>query len=447
MTAPKSKGKKLSRRQFLRLAATATAVGPFFTFPDRALASQKTLTIAKWAHFLPSYDTWFESVFAQTWGKQHDIKVIVDHIPAEQIGARATAEVAARKGHDLFMFPWPPAEFQKHAVDHTEIYQSVAAKHGSIPLIAYKSTFNLKTKEHFAFADSWIPSPLHYFQDCWSEANMPLGPVHYGSLRTGGQRVRTKLGIPCGLALTSTLEGNITLHTILYAFRGQILDQDGNVTINENAFTMDALKFVKALNQDAGTPDLLTWGPADNVRAMLARKTSCTTNAISLLRTAEKENPELAGKIRLQPPLLGPYGVTAFPHATNCSVVWKFAKNQEGAKLFLSDLVDKSDVIYEKSLGCNFPTYAKTVPNLIVRLEHDSQGSPPSKYKELKDALHWTPNLGAPGFANPVWMEVFNTSVVPRMFASVVRGDLSAADAARAAETEVKRISQKWNQA
>src|SRR6266699_2852482 len=429
MTAAKSKGKKVSRRQFLRLAVTATAVGPFFTFPDRALASQKTLTIAKWAHFLPSYDTWFESVLAQTWGKQHDIKVTVDHIPVEQIGARA------------------PAEFQKHAVDHTEIYQSVAAKYGSIPLIAYKSTFNLKTKEHFAFADSWIPSPLHYFQDCWSEANMPLGPVHYGSLRSGGQRLRAKLGIPCGLALTSTLEGNITLHTILYAFRGQILDQNGNVAINKNAFTVDALKFVKALNQDAGTPDLLTWGPADNVRAMLAHKTSCTTNAISLLRAAEKENPELAGKIRLQPPLLGPYGVTAFPHATNCSAVWKFAKNQEGAKLFLSDLVDKSDAIYEKSLGCNFPTYAKTVPNLIVRLEHDSQGSPPSKYKELKDALHWTPNLGAPGFANPVWMEVFNTSLVPRMFASVVRGDLSAADAARAAETEVKRISQKWNQA
>ena len=97
MTAPKSKGKKVSRRHFLRLAATATTVGPFFTFPDRALASQKTLTIAKWAHFLPSYDTWFESVFAQTWGKQHDIKVIVDHIPAEQIGARGTAAVAARK--------------------------------------------------------------------------------------------------------------------------------------------------------------------------------------------------------------------------------------------------------------------------------------------------------------------------------------------------------------
>jgi len=446
-TAPMTYPKKVSRRHFLRLAATATAVGPFFTFPNRTLAGQKTLKIAKWAHFLPSYDAWFESVLAPAWGKQHDIRVVVDHIPAEQIGGRAMAEVAARKGHDLFMFPWPPAEFQQHAVDHTEIYQSVAANFGSIPLIAYKSTFNLKTKKHFAFADSWVPSPLHYDEDCWSEANMPLGPLHYGSLRSGGQRVRAKLGIPCGLALTSTLEGNITLHTILYAFRGEILDQDGNVAITKNAFTVNALKYVKALNQDAGTPEQLTWGPSGNVRAMLSGKVSCTSNAISLLRAAEKENPALAKKIRLQPPLLGSAGVTAFPHATNCSVVWNFAQNQDGAKQFLADLIDKSKAVYENSKGCNFPVYQKTVPDLIVRLENDPYADPPYKYKELKDALHWTPNLGAPGFASPVWMEVFNTFLIPRMFLSVVKGELSAEDAARAAEAEVKRIAGKWKDA
>jgi multiple sugar transport system substrate-binding protein len=41
-------------------------------------------------------------------------------------------------------------------------------------------------------------------------------------------------------------------------------------------------------------------------------------------------------------------------------------------------------------------------------------------------------------------MEVFNSSVLPRMFASFVKGDLSAPDAARAAEAEVKRIAEKW---
>ena len=248
------------------------------------------------------------------------------------------------------------------------------------------------------------------------------------------------------MALAPSLESNITLHTLLYAFNSGVLDADGNVIINKNARTIAALKYVKALYEDAGTPDQLTWGPSGNVRAMLARKTSCTVNAISLLRAAEKEHPETAKKIRLQPPLLGSGGVMAVPHVTNCSVVWTFAENKEGAKQFLVDLIDNSKTAYEKSQGCNFPIYQKTLPDLIVRLENDPQGDPPYKYKELKDALHWTPNLGFPGYANSVAMEVFNTFVIPKMFMTVVKGELSPEDAARFAEGEVRRIFEKWKQ-
>jgi multiple sugar transport system substrate-binding protein len=440
------RGANVSRRDFIRLAAVAAASGPFFSFPQRALASQKTLRIAKWAHFLPEYDTWFESEMARQWGEKNDTKVIVDHIPVERIHADATAEVTAGKGHDLFMFPWPPAEFLRHAIDHTEIYQNVSFKYGSIPQISYKSTFSLKTKTHFAFADFWVPSPMHYFQDSWAEVGMPLGPGTYDSLYSGGQRIRAKLGLPCGLALAPTLEGNISLHTLLYAFRAQVLDADGSVALGKNSFTTNALNYAKSLTQDAGTPEEFAWGPSGNVRAMLARKVSCTTNAISLLRTAEKEDPALAKKIRLQPPLLGPYGVTAFPHATNCSSVWNFAENKEGAKQFLVDLIDSSKTGYEKSLSCNFPAYPKTLPNLVVRLDKDSQPGSPHKYNQLKDALHWTPNLGAPWIANPAWMEVFNSFVIPRMFANVVQGNMSAPDAAAAARKEVTAIVEKWNQ-
>ena len=122
------------------------------------------------------------------------------------------------------------------------------------------------------------------------------------------------------------------------------------------------------------------------------------------------------------------------------------AENREGAKQFLSDLIDSSKTVYEKSQGCNFPIYQKTVPDLIVRLEKDPQGDPPYKYKELKDALHWTTNLGFPGYANPVAMEAFNSFVIPRMFLRVVKGELSPEDAARAAETEVKQIADRWKQ-
>jgi multiple sugar transport system substrate-binding protein len=445
---PGVKRKQFTRRDFIRLAAGAATAGPYFLFPTRALASQKTLKIAKWAHLVPDFDLWFESA-ARDWGRQHDTRVTIELIPVEQVRDRATAEIKAGKGHDVFMFPWPPAEFHQHVIDHGDVYQMAASKYGAIPQLAHRSTFNLKNKQYFAFADSWSPAPLHFFQDYWAEIGMPLGPVHYGSLLGGGKKLRDQLGIPNGLAFTPTLEGNVTLHTILYAFRAWILDGRGNVLFNKNVFAVGALKYIQALYKDSGSPDQLTWEPAGNVRAMLARKTSSSTNAISLLRAAEKQDPQMASKIRIQPPLLGRngMGITALPHVTNCSVVWNFAQNQDGAKEFLADLIDGSRAGYEKSRGCNFPIYPKTVPDLIVRLAKDSQAVPADKYVELKDALHWTPNLGVPGFATPAYMEIFNSSLVPRMVARVLKGEQSPEDAAATAAGEMQRIADKWKQA
>jgi multiple sugar transport system substrate-binding protein len=443
-----SSPKRVTRRNFLKVAAGAAAFGPFFLFPDRALAGQKTLKIAQWAHFLPEFDQWFVNALARDWGRQNDTKVTVDVIPVEEIRERAFAEVKAGKGHDVFIFPWPPAEFMQHGIDHGEVYQIAAGKYGAIQQLAHRSTFNPKNKNYFAFADYWVPSPLHFYQDYWAQVGMPLGPVHYGSLRGGGKKLRDQLGIPCGLAFSPTLEGNVTLHTMLYAFRAWLMDGNGAVLFNKNAFAVNALKYIQALYKESGSPDQLAWRPGGNVRAMLARKTSCSMNGISLLRQAEKENPETARQIRLQPPLLGGngMGVTALPHVTNCSVVWNFAQNQEGARRFLADLIDNSRTGYEKSLGCNFPIYPKTVPNLIVRLSKDPRADPSDKYVELKDALHWTPNLGAPGAATPAYMEIFNSFLVPKMVARMLQGEQTPEEAAASGAAEMQKIADKWKQ-
>ena len=438
------KRKQVSRRSFIAVAACAA--GPFFLFPNRSVASQKTLKIAKWSHFVPEFDQWFASM-AKAWGQKNDTKVIVDEIAVERINATAAAEAKSGAGHDVFMFPWPPAEYYQHAIDHGEIYQMAASKYGAIPQLAHRSTFHLKKKTYFAFADFWAPSPLQFFQDYWAEVGMPLGPVHYGSLRSGGKKLRDKLGIPCGLAFSPTLEGNVTLHTLLYAFRAWLLDANGTLLFNKDVFAVQALKYIQALYQESGTPQQLAWGPAGNVRAMLARKTSCTTNAISLLRDSETQDPQVASKILIQPALIGTngVGVTALPHVTNCSLVWNFAQNQDGAKQFLADLIDGSRTGYEKSLGCNFPIYPKTVPDLIVRLSKDPKADPSYKYTALKDALHWTPNLGVPGFATPAYMEVFNSFLVPRMVKSVLTGESTPEAAASMAAAEIQRISEKWD--
>ena len=115
--------------------------------------------------------------------------------------------------------------------------------------------------------------------------------------------------------------------------------------------------------------------------------------------------------------------------------------------LAFAALIDTSRTGYEKSLGCNFPIYPKTLPDLIVRLSKDPYAEPSYKYVELKDALHWTPNLGAPGFATPAYMEIFNSSLVPRMVRSVLEGKRTAEDAAAIAAREIQRITVKWEKA
>src|SRR5438128_4689346 len=94
---------KTSRRNFLKLTAATAACGPFFLFPDRALASQKTLKIAKWSHFLPEFDHWFVNVVAKEWGQKNNTKVNVDLILVPEVHARGAAEVRKDKGHDVFM--------------------------------------------------------------------------------------------------------------------------------------------------------------------------------------------------------------------------------------------------------------------------------------------------------------------------------------------------------
>lgn len=228
------------------------------------------------------------------------------------------------------------------------------------------------------------------------------------------------------------MESNITLQSILLEFRTGFQDMDGNVSINSD-MTIQALKYVKALFEDAKYPEALAWGPAGNAQAMLARKVSCTINGIGLLRTAEAQKPDLASNIWLRPPLLGPAGIRA--------------RNKDGVKQFLVDLIDNSRMVFEKNQSSNFPIYQDTVPDLINRLAKDPNSGPLREYWELKDALHWTRHLGYPGFTTPEVTEVFDTFVIPKMFASVVTGELTPEDAARAAEKDIKRIFDKWRQA
>ena len=444
------KNNQTSRREFLRrsgaFASLAACWGPFFLFPDRAEASRKKLRILQWKHFVPAYDRWFNKQLAREWGEKHDTKVIVDHVDVDKVRGRAAAEAAARQGHDLVMFPSPPAAFERDVIDHREIYRTLRHQWGEAIELAHKSTFNPRTKKYFAFSDSYLPAVFACLRDPWVGEGLPFGPFDYDTLRSVGRKIREGSGVPCGLGLAQELSSNIALHAILWSFGGVVQDEHGQIAIDSKS-TVEALKYVKTLYEESEGPEVLTWKASSNAKALLSGAVSCTMNAISVSREAEKKQPQRSGRIIFSPALRAHSGPLAPPHITQCYVIWDFAENKEGAKQFLVDLVGNFMQVFQASEFCNFPCFPKTVPDLLNQLSNDARAVPPGKYAVLRDSLLWTKNFGYPGYATATVDEAVSNFVIPRMFARVARGELQAEDSAQQAQTEVKTILAKWESA
>ncbi|HLN80255.1 MAG TPA: extracellular solute-binding protein [Thermoanaerobaculia bacterium] len=441
----KKRNRGLTRRQFGKLTAAGALVvgGPAFLFPDRAKAAGKTLKIIQWSHFVPGYDKWFDGVYTKEWGAKNDTEVIVDHVAIGEINARAAAEAAAKKGHDLFMFLSPPAAYEKQVIDHREIYEEVQKKHGKMIPLAERSTYNPKTKKFFAFSDSYVPDPGNYRKDLWQQVGFANGPDTWEDLRIGGKKIKDQFGNPVGVGLSQELDTNMAMRAVLWSFGGAEQDEKGNVTLNSKR-TIDAVKYVRALYKEAMTPEVFTWDPSANNRGILAGKLSFVCNAISVTRTAEKDNPDMSSKIWVSPALKGPVRRIAAEHVMDCYVVWDFAENKEGAKKFLADYIDNFGAGFKASEFYNFPCFPQTVPDLKQQIATDAKATPPDKYKVLGDVLDWATNVGYPGYASAAIDEVFNTFVLPTMFAKAARDEMSPEDAVQAADKEVRRIFDKW---
>ena len=66
----------------------------------------------------------------------------------------------------------------------TTIVQEVAKKVGKMTDVAYKSTYNPKTKKYFGFPDNYVPDPVVWRHDLWY--NVGDRPEHVGPRPQGG---------------------------------------------------------------------------------------------------------------------------------------------------------------------------------------------------------------------------------------------------------------------
>src|SRR5579885_2582549 len=319
----------VTRRNFLKtsgLAAGAAGLAPMLSAPfvSRALADNKSLSIVQWSHFVPAYDTWFDK-FAKDWGEKNKIAVTVDHIPVQNVPARAAAEASAQSGHDLFGFNGAGGAhlYKKFFLDVADLVKETEKKYGKVSTIGKQLGYN-EDGTWSAFPDFYINFPGMYQKTLWDEVGVL--PDTWDNLRKGGAKLKAK-GHPVGISLGHSNDPSTTWRGLLWSYGAAIQDEAGKKIVLNSKAAVEATKYVAALYKEAMTGDVLSWNDSSNNQYIVSGVGSYIINPISAYRTAQKSNKAGADDTFVIEPPKGPKGRMMGAASEFCGV-WKFAKNK-----------------------------------------------------------------------------------------------------------------------
>jgi ABC-type glycerol-3-phosphate transport system substrate-binding protein len=412
-----------------------------FTEPTRNLSGN--LNILLWSHFVPSHDTWFDK-FVTDWGTKAGVTVKVDHIDQAQITTRIAAEIQAGQGHDAIQFIAPLSQFEPGALDLKDVTEEAVRRFGDQIELCRKSTFNPATGRFFAYSPGWAPDPGNYRKSLWEPAGLPNGPSTWDELLTGGTEIKSSKGVQMGLGMSQEIDSNMILRALMWSYGASIQDENSRVVVNSPE-TVAAVEFMTRLFKQTMTNEVFSWNAASNNQGLVAGKLSYIVNSISAWRTAQGTNPAVADDTYFVPALRGPKTALAAQHVLYNWIIPKHAANPDAAKEFLLHYTENFAAATYASKLYDFAGFGKLAPQRPTWLGSDPfGGKPPDKLKFLTDAVDWSVNIGYPGPSNTAEGEVFNTFIIPNMFARAARGEASPQQVVTDAEAQIKPIFDKW---
>jgi len=438
--------RSVTRRSFLKASGAvggAAGLAPVLSAPfvSRALADNTALTIVQWSHFVPAFDTWFDK-FAKDWGDKNKIAVTVDHIPVQDVPARAAAEASAQSGHDIFGFNGSGGAhlYRKFFIDLADLVKETEKKYGKVTTIGKQLGYNADDGTWSAFPDFYINFPGMYQKSLWEEIGVV--PDTWDKVRTGGAKLKAK-GKPVGISLGHSNDPSTTWRGLLWSYGASIQDEAGKKIVLDSKETIEATKFVAALYKEAMTPEVLSWNDASNNQYLASGVGSYIINPISAYRTIQQSNKTLADDVFVIDPPRGP-SKKIMGAASEFYGIWKFAKNKEAALEFLKYYRDNWPEAFKASQGYNNPCFANLVPKPMPILSNDPTSTPPTKLAILQDSDKWSAIPGYPGPATPATDEIYYAFILNDMMAKAATGASSAENAVKEATQRCEAIFKKW---
>lgn len=462
--------RNISRRTFLKLSGAAAAAATLGPGLVRAQGAGGTLRILQWSHFVPAYDTWFD-VYAQEWGAANGVNVIVDHINLADLTTAVAAEISAGAGHDLIEIVGAEAgQFEPSLLSLTDLNHEAQSRFGEQLGVSRRYSYNPATDNYYGFCVGWTIDPANYRRSLWAAAGMEGGPTTWEDLVTTGGRIRDEQGVQLGIGLAQEIDSNMAHRAIMSSFDCALQSEDGEVILDQGENferVLESVQFMQRLYEAAMTPEVFAWNAASNNQALIAGRASYIMNSISAYRSSQNDVPDIAEDVFFGPALHGPRGSAwANAHVIYNYIVPQHAANPDGAQQFILDLAENYDMAMYHSRLYNSASFftapisgngdypavpgASTFKDLHeawfandpFKLPNEADG----KLVPLINATEWTTNVGHPGVCSPAVAEVYNTFVIPNMFARAVRGDQTPEESIRTAAAEANTVFSAWRE-
>jgi multiple sugar transport system substrate-binding protein len=385
-----------TRASFLQAGAALAFAGPH-RFARVTLRDE--LRILQWAHPTPGYDAWL-AARARRWGEQHDARVTIDHVNSPELPARARAERAVERGHDLVQLLAPPTAFQQDVAPLDDAVAEVVRRLGRPAHAATGSAYNPRTKRWFAFPEHYVPLAAVRRTDLW-----PAPPRSWDAVVAAAPELRRR-GRPVAIGFSNEVDSSTAHVSLLLAHGGRLDRLDAPATV---AYLRSAAQLYRR-----GVPrEAIDWTPASNNQLLFSGRASLIANAVSAVAQAKR--------VGLPYPLAAsPLPVRSMPSLVGCTILWPFSPSRELAERWLVDQQLGAHEHFVASGGLNVPAW-RTVGTTVA--------------------------AGYPGPTNGAIQELLESYLLTTTARHVGQGTVTAAEGARQLAERAEPIFQKWREA
>ena len=413
------------RTMLLMLAIIGLAMG---LQPERVLA-QRTLTILTWVDYVPAADKKFVEQ-AERFGKLNNVKVEVNFVALGDLPAKISAAAMSKSGPDIVnLWYGTPHVYADSLIDLDDVVNDLGKRYGGWYDVAKAANF---VKGHWkSLPWNFVPYCVTYRKDLFKEVGETKFPDTYEDLLRVGKKLKDK-GYPIGMSLGHALgDANLSYYPIWWAFGGKEVDKNGKIAI-DSPETVAAIEYVKKLYKDAMDPTVLSWGDPDNNAAVLAGKISATFTAPSMYSAARNVAPHLREHLDHALTPRGPAGRFAGPLVLGLGV-FKFSKNQDLAKKFLTWIMEKEQ--FSEWVAVSDGMHA----SLLRAFEKDPYWQSDPKFEPLQKIGPYIRLFGYPGPPTQKAEEARSMFILVDMFAKAVQGTPTR-DAISWAVSEFKKV-------